>query len=278
MSIFAGGFSLEAAEAVAADGAIESDDVFELLASLVARSLVVADTDGDETRYRLLETIRQYAQERLDGSGDGDRLRAVHAAYFAGFAEAAITNAVGPDGIRWERRLEGEFDNVRAALTWATDTHDLDTALRLVAVWDAPVQLWDVALISTIIWVAEVVLAIPGASEHPKYPAALAVTASIASMQSDQELAAAPLRRGRGCRAAPRHRAEHPHLVCPSQLRAGAGQPRGSRRARRGTESRSHTPAATTRGKRRRWRRRHSRTPWRATPPWRLPTRKKPWR
>ena len=58
-----------------------------------------------------------------------------------------------------------------------------------MAVWDAPVQLWDVALISTIIWAAEVVLAIPGASEHPKYPAALAVTASIASMQSDQELA-----------------------------------------------------------------------------------------
>ncbi|MEX0663632.1 MAG: tetratricopeptide repeat protein [Acidimicrobiia bacterium] len=189
LSIFVGGFSLEDAEAVTADGAIEGADVFELLATLVARSLVVADTDGDETRYRLPETIRQYAQERLDGSGDGDRLRAVHAAYFAGFAEAAITNATGPDGAEWERRFEREFDNVRAALTWATDTQDVDTALRLVAVWDAPINLWDVALISTTVWAAQVVLAISGASEHPKYPAALAVTAWIATMQSDQELA-----------------------------------------------------------------------------------------
>jgi len=189
LSIFVGGFSLEGAEGVTADGAIESADVFDLLATLVARSLVVADTDGDETRYRLLETIRQYAQERLDVSDDGDRLRGAHAEHFARFAETAMTNAVGPDGIEWERRLARECDNLRAALTWVTDTHDLDTALRLVAVWDAPVQLWDAALASTTMWAAELVLAFPGAPEHPRYPAAVGVTAAIANMQGDQALA-----------------------------------------------------------------------------------------
>ena len=115
LSIFAGGFSLEAAEAVTRGGAVETDEVFEHLATLVARSLVVADTEGVDTRYRLLETIRQYAQEHLDTSGDGDRLRAEHAAYYAGFSETAIANATGPDGIEWERRFQHEFDNFRAA-------------------------------------------------------------------------------------------------------------------------------------------------------------------
>ena len=137
LSIFVGGFSLEAAEAVTVDGAIDADNVFELLATFVARSLVVADTDGDETRYRFLETIRQYAQDRLDASGDGDRMRSAHAAYFADFVEAAITNLVGRDGLEWQRRFELEFDNVLAARSWATDTPDVDIALRLVCVWDA---------------------------------------------------------------------------------------------------------------------------------------------
>ncbi|MEX2031359.1 MAG: LuxR family transcriptional regulator, partial [Dehalococcoidia bacterium] len=75
LSIFVGGFSLDAAETVAAGGVVAPDAVFDALAALVARSLVVADTEGVDTRYRLLETIRQYAQEHLDGGGDGDRLR-----------------------------------------------------------------------------------------------------------------------------------------------------------------------------------------------------------
>jgi predicted ATPase/class 3 adenylate cyclase len=189
LSIFAGGFTLEAAEGVTAGGDVNADEVFELLASLVARSLVVADTEGIEARYRLLETIRQYAQERLDTSGDGDRLRSEHARYYAGFAEAAIPNLTGPDGLQWESRFEREFDNFRTALTWAVDTRDVDTALRVLGMWEPPMMLTDVNLNSTLRWAAETVLAIPGASDHPRFPAALVVIAWDANRNGDHELA-----------------------------------------------------------------------------------------
>jgi tetratricopeptide (TPR) repeat protein len=188
LSVFAGGFSLEAAEAVTAGGAVENDEVFERLAVLVAGSLVMADTEGVETRYRLLETIRQYAQEHLDSSGDGDRLRTQHAVYYAGFGEVAIANVTGPEGIEWERRLERELDNIGAALTWAVETQDADTAVRLLAMWDGYLGT-ETTLRATLHWAAETVVAIPGASEHPKYPAALAVAAAIAHMNGHQDVA-----------------------------------------------------------------------------------------
>src|SRR4029453_14626655 len=83
LSVFAGGFSLDAAEAVTSGGVVDRGDVFELLAGLVARSLVQADAAGSETRYRLLETVRQYAQEHLDDSGETDSMRAAHASWGA---------------------------------------------------------------------------------------------------------------------------------------------------------------------------------------------------
>jgi tetratricopeptide (TPR) repeat protein len=189
LSVFAGGFSLDAAEAVTASAPIAAVDVFELLAVLVARSLVVADTEGVDARYRLLETIRQYAQEHLDDSGDGDRLRAAHAAYFAGFAEVAIPNIVGPDGIEWEQRFKREYDNVRGALTWAADTGDVDLALRLLSMWDTPYLLNDAGVVSTVTWACDTALAIPEAAEHPRYPAALTTAGMMAWAQGAQELA-----------------------------------------------------------------------------------------
>jgi predicted ATPase/tetratricopeptide (TPR) repeat protein len=188
LSVFAGGFSLDAAEVITVRGAVETNDVFELLATLVSRSLVIADTDGAETRYGLLETIRQYAQDHLDESGDGDRLRAAHGAYFATFAELAIPNAVGPDGVEWERRVQRELDNIRAALIWSTETSDLDTAIRLLAVWDAPAQFPDPSLMSGLRWASNTVLARPEASEHPKYPAALGGAGFLAWADGDQHL------------------------------------------------------------------------------------------
>ena len=189
LSIFAGGFTLEAAEAVTVGGDVDADEVFELLAGLVARSLVVADTEGIEARYRLLETIRQYAQERLDMSGEADRLRGEHARYYAAFAESAIPNLTGPDGLQWEGRFEREFDNFRTALTWAVDTRDVDTALRVLGMWESPVMSADVNLNTTLRWAAETVLAIPGASDHPRFPAALVVIAWDANRHGDHELA-----------------------------------------------------------------------------------------
>jgi len=189
LSVFASGFSLEAAEVVTAGGAVENNQVFELLAALVARSLVIADTEGIETRYRLLETIRQYAQERLDSSGDGDRLHTAHAVYYAGFGEVAIANATGPEGIEWERRLEQELDNIGAALTWAVETQDADTAVRLLAMWDKPYFGTEATLRATLRWASDAVVGIPGASEHPRYSAALAVAAGRAHMQGRQDVA-----------------------------------------------------------------------------------------
>jgi predicted ATPase/class 3 adenylate cyclase len=190
LSVFVGGFSLDAAEAVAADDDVEADEIFELLSGLVARSLASADTEGVETRYRLLETIRQYAQEHLDNTGDGVRLRAAHAAYYAGFGETAIANTAGPHGIDWQRRLERELDNIGAALTWAIETQDADTAVRLFGMWSAPTIQTDVNFTGTLRWAADTVVDMPGASEHLNYPAALGVTAAIAWAQADQDLAA----------------------------------------------------------------------------------------
>jgi predicted ATPase/tetratricopeptide (TPR) repeat protein len=188
LSVFAGGFTLEAAEAVTAAGVVEASDVFDLVATLVARSLVVADTEGIDARYRLLETIRQYAQEHLDESGDGDRLRTEHAAYYAVFAEAAMAGIAGPDGIEWERRFEAEFDNLRTALTWAVDSENVDVALRLFSMWASPVLWADVSLISTARGVTDAIGLIPDIANHPKYPRALAVTAFMANARGDLEV------------------------------------------------------------------------------------------
>ena len=84
LAVFAGGCTLEAAETVCSGDGIDPDTVFELLASLVARSLVVAEEHGPETRYRLLETIRQYGEERLNEAGETDRWQARHADYYVG--------------------------------------------------------------------------------------------------------------------------------------------------------------------------------------------------
>ena len=85
LAMFAGGCTLEAAEAVCSGEGIDPDLVFELLAALVARSLLVADEHGPQTRYRLLETIRQYGQERLTAAGEVERWRARHAGYYFAF-------------------------------------------------------------------------------------------------------------------------------------------------------------------------------------------------
>jgi tetratricopeptide (TPR) repeat protein len=189
LSVFVGGFSLHAAEAVSAGGAVQADTVFELLAHLVGHHLVEADDTGVETRYRLLETIRQYARDRINDSGDAARVHTAHAVYYADFGEDAIANTTGPDGIEWERRLEREFDNFRAALTWAAAAGEVDTAVRLLGMWDAP-SLFALFLPASMVdRSVDAVLALPGAAEHPKYPAALLVAANNALAQGDLELA-----------------------------------------------------------------------------------------
>jgi predicted ATPase len=109
-AVFAGGCTIEAVEAVCSGEGIDTDAVFELLAGLVARSLVVAAEHGLETRYRLLETIRQYCEERLSEAGELERWRARHADYYADLVQQ-IRHHGRREEVFWALRLSAEQDN-----------------------------------------------------------------------------------------------------------------------------------------------------------------------
>ena len=119
LAAFAGGFTLEAASAVASDDVIDKIEVIELLTHLIARSLVVADTNTTGKRYRLLETTRAYALERLNESGDGDQSRTRHLAFYLALAEEAEPKIQGgPEQRTWLKRLDLERENFLAAHAW----------------------------------------------------------------------------------------------------------------------------------------------------------------
>jgi predicted ATPase/DNA-binding CsgD family transcriptional regulator len=134
LSVFAGGFSLEAAESACIGEDVERDEVLGLLSRLVDKSLVVAREEGSETRYRLLETVRQYGREKLDGSEEEVEAGRRHADFFRGFAEEAGRELDGPDQGRWLSRLETEHDNLRAALAFSLgEGGDAGSGVRLAA-------------------------------------------------------------------------------------------------------------------------------------------------
>jgi predicted ATPase/class 3 adenylate cyclase len=187
LSVFAGGFTLQAAEAAASGEGINADAVFDLLAALVARSLVEADTEGIEARYRLLETIRQYAQERLEADGDAARVRDAHARYFAAFGEEAIAGLASPAELEWWQRFSREIDNVRVALTWAIENRDVETTLRLMALDDARLVTFSPELSGVLRPAAEPALAIPGIADDPRYPTVLLCAAMHCYAQEDLE-------------------------------------------------------------------------------------------
>jgi predicted ATPase/class 3 adenylate cyclase len=136
---FAGGWALEAAEAVCAGGSLNQDDVLGVLTQLVNKSLVVAEREqSQETRYRLLETIRQYALERLAASGEADAVRRRHADYYVALAEAAEPHLRSREQGAWLDRLEVEHDNLRAALGWALAGGDLETGARIAIALAGP--------------------------------------------------------------------------------------------------------------------------------------------
>ncbi|WP_031512731.1 AfsR/SARP family transcriptional regulator, partial [Streptomyces sp. NRRL F-5123] len=138
-SVFAGGWTPAAAEAVCADGdsaaGIEPEDMLDLMAALVEKSLVVAQhTDGPGgVRYRMLESIRAYGAERLAEAGETERTHRAHAAYFLGFALAADPHLRGAGQLEWLRLLSDERDNLQAALHRTLDAGDIPGAMRLIA-------------------------------------------------------------------------------------------------------------------------------------------------
>ena len=140
LSVFAGGWTLEAAATVASDrtpdgalpGAAARLDTLDGLGRLVDRSLLVVAHAG-ATRYGMLETIRQYSSDRLVASGEAVELRARHLARFHRLVLDAATGLMGPDMVAWLDRLDAEIDNLRAALDWAFET-DVQAALEMCVV------------------------------------------------------------------------------------------------------------------------------------------------
>jgi len=127
LSVFAGGWTFEAAESVCRDL-----DVLDLLPQLINKSLVAVDESEGEARYRLLETVRQYARDKLFESGRVADVRQHHLDYFVGLAEEGQTEFFGPGMLIWLKRGNAETDNLRAALEWALESQP-ETALRLAS-------------------------------------------------------------------------------------------------------------------------------------------------
>ena len=185
VTVFSGGWTLEAAEAVCSGGVVDAGAVFELTERLVGRSLVVAEDHGFQTRYRLLETIRQYGEERLAEHGDTDEFRRRHTEYFIELAGVLHARLYGPDQVECHRRLDAEHENFLAVVGFAVDALDADRALRLVrSLPHATLQIGYALRLPM-----ETLLELPGAPEHPEYPYALALAAWSAGSHGDRELA-----------------------------------------------------------------------------------------
>jgi len=130
LSIFAGRFGVSAAEAVCADETIKENEVAELLARLVDKSLVATSERGGAFEYRLLQTLAQYGRERLDQSGDADAARARHASYIASLVEVPSGMHGAAEG-HWYRVVGECLDDIRVAMEWAVESGDADVACAI---------------------------------------------------------------------------------------------------------------------------------------------------
>src|SRR5262249_394321 len=182
LAVFAGGCTLQATERVCGGQGIDPDMVFDLLAGLVARSLVVAEEKGLETRYRLLGTIRQDSGQRPADADAAARGRGRHAGDYTELLGQVRDHAHDPDQeVFWAVRLGAERDNLLAAWSWAIETGNVGTAFSILAGF-APVEVWSSY---PLLLAGEAALELSGASEHPVYPLAAAVSAVFAANRAD---------------------------------------------------------------------------------------------
>ena len=135
LSVFTGGFTLDAVQDVGTGAA--ADRALELIERLAEASLVIVDKAFEPTRYRVLETVRQYGAERLESAGRTEALRERHSRHFAAYAEVArLPLRSSGSQADWVKRLDPDRDNFRAALTWSLDRGEHDRALRIAeALW-----------------------------------------------------------------------------------------------------------------------------------------------
>jgi DNA-binding CsgD family transcriptional regulator len=143
LSVFTGGLSLAAAEAVCSGDGIGGSEIVDVLAGLVDKSLVIVEPgDYRVARYAVLETLRQFGAERLATSGGASAINERHALFFVALAEAAESGLFGPDQPAWITQLGLERGNLRVALQWALDTGNAEAGLRLGA---AVFKFWEVS-------------------------------------------------------------------------------------------------------------------------------------
>jgi predicted ATPase len=194
LGVFAGDLSLQGATAVAAGDQLDRDAVLDCLDALVRQSLVVADLDGSETWYRLLETMRQYALERLADAGEIEQTARRHAEWYAERA-GHYRGAWSPDEALWLARAGREFDNFRAAVRFALDEHDADLAARIVGSLYGITYLHRYELAD---W-ANNVLALPGADTHPQVGLVHLIIARLAWPKGDLDTSEAAVERALLC-------------------------------------------------------------------------------
>jgi predicted ATPase/class 3 adenylate cyclase len=227
MAVFTGGCALEAIEEICSGDPVEREAVMDLVAGLVARSLVVAEDDGSGTRYRLLETIRQYGEERLAEWGETGAVLMRHARYYAALSARTAERFYGPEQIVWARQVNRERDNIRAALANAIDVGDAAVAVQLVA--DNLHQWVTTSPIGEVLFIpAARVLDLPGADQEPGYPRVLVMAAYNAYTTGEwdtiDELCRQALEAERrlGARQGPRIEMDVPHVQAMVSLAAGA--------------------------------------------------------
>ena len=138
LSVFAGGFTLDAAAAVAGADDLDRLDVEDAIAALVDRSMVLASDTDEGTRYRLLETLRQFGEERLIDAGDAAAARGRHIEWFAAFMRQAWRGLWSANDALWTRSVRREFENLRAAVYAAIDNEDRDAVGALLK----PLHFW----------------------------------------------------------------------------------------------------------------------------------------
>jgi predicted ATPase/class 3 adenylate cyclase len=131
LSVFQGGFVMEAAEGVCAGEGLDELEVLDYLSQLVQKSLVEVDEQEDDARYRLLETVRQYAQEKLDEAGETETYHQAHLDHYLALAETAEPELAGAEQASWLKRLHEEHDNFRGALHWAIQAQQWEAAQRM---------------------------------------------------------------------------------------------------------------------------------------------------
>ncbi|SDC91096.1 ATP-binding protein [Actinokineospora iranica] len=190
-SVFAGSFDLDAAERVCGDFGLDRDGVLDLLDGLLDKSVLLREAHNSVTRYRMLETLREYGQERLEEAGDLARVRRLHRDWFDRLTEQADADWTSPRQLTWLDRLRHDHGNLRAALGWSVSVPGEETvALRMMTRIDeywtlrgfnSEARLWlDRALSTT-------------ADDDPNRPLALSVSALFALWQYDFDAANARL-------------------------------------------------------------------------------------